>query len=63
LSTGVDLANAHTLCLSPLNITSNLSSDSLKRQLEIDLGTDIALQELAIKSEQILCRGKIRINN
>jgi hypothetical protein len=63
LSTGVDLANAHTLCLSSLNITSNLSSDSLKRQLEIDLGTDIALQELAIKSEQILCRGKIRINN
>ena len=63
LSTGVDLANVHTLCLSPLNITSNLSSDSLKRQLEIDLGTDIALQELTIESEQILCRGKIRINN
>lgn len=63
LSTGIDLANAHTLCLSPLNITSNLSSDSLKRQLEIDLGTDIALQELTIESEQILCRGKIRINN
>jgi hypothetical protein len=63
LSTGIDLANAHTLCLSPLNITSNLSSDSLKRQLEIDLGTDIALQELTIESEQILCQGKIRINN
>ena len=63
LSTGVDLANVHTLCLSPLNITSNLSSDSLKRQLEIDLGKDIALQELTIESEQILCRGKIRINN
>jgi hypothetical protein len=63
LSTGIDLANAHTLCLSPLNITNNLSSDSLKRQLEIDLGTDIALQELTIESEQILCRGKIRINN
>ncbi len=63
LSTGVDLANAHTLCLSPLNITSNLSSDSLKRQLEIDLGIDVMLQELTIESEQILCRGKIRINN
>jgi hypothetical protein len=63
LSTGVNLANAHTLCLSSLKITSNLSSDSLKRELEIDLGTDIALQELTIESEQILCRGKIRINN
>lgn len=63
LSTGVDLANAHTLCLSPLNITSNLCSDSLKRQLEIDLGIDVMLQELTIESEQILCRGKIRINN
>lgn len=63
LSTGIDLANAHTLCLSPLNITSNLSSHNLKRQLEIDLGKDIVLQELTIESEQILCRGKISINN
>lgn len=63
LSTGIDLANAHTLCLSALNITSNLSSHNLKRQLEIDLGTDIVLQELTIESEQILCQGKIKINN
>jgi hypothetical protein len=62
-SMGIDLANAHTLGCSLLNITSNLSSHHLKRQLEIDLGTDIALQELTIESEQILCRGKIRINN
>ncbi|MEN9568730.1 MAG: hypothetical protein RLZZ69_3928, partial [Cyanobacteriota bacterium] len=53
----------HTLCCSLLKITSNLSSHHLKRQLEIDLGTDIALQELTMESEQISCRGKIRINN
>jgi hypothetical protein len=66
LSTGIDLANAHTFCLSPLNITSDfldLLNHNLERQLEIDLGTDVMLRELTIESEQILCRGKIRINN
>jgi hypothetical protein len=63
LSTSIDLANAHTLCLSPLKITSDLLNHNLERQLEIDLGTDVALKELTIESEQILCLGKIRINN
>jgi LmeA-like phospholipid-binding len=63
LSTGIDLANAHTLCLSLLNIIGDLPSGSLERKLEIDLGTDVALRELTIESEQILCRGKIIINS
>jgi hypothetical protein len=63
LSTGIDLANAHTLCLSSLKITSDLFNGNFEDRLEIDLGTDVALQELTIESEQILCQGKIRINN
>jgi hypothetical protein len=63
LSTGINLTNSHTLGLSPLNITSDLLQDNLDRPLEIDLGTDIALQTMTIESEQILCSGKIRINN
>jgi hypothetical protein len=63
LSTAIDLANAHTLCLSSLKITSDLLNGNFEDRLEIDLGTDVSLQELTIESEQILCRGKIRINN
>jgi hypothetical protein len=63
LSTGIDLVNAHTLCLSSLKITSELLNNNPEAKLEIDLGTDVALQEMTIESEQIFCRGKIRINN
>ncbi len=64
LSTGINLANNQTLCLSPLKITSeSLLSGNLENQLEIDLGTDVAIEELTIESEQIVCAGKIRINN
>lgn len=66
LSTGIDLSNPHTLCLSPLNITGDsrdLLHHDLNPQLEIDLGTDVAFQEVTVASEQILCSGKIRINN
>ncbi|MBE9047860.1 DUF2993 domain-containing protein [Pleurocapsales cyanobacterium LEGE 10410] len=59
LSTGINLTDSHTLCLSP--ITTN--SKSLSDQIEIDLGTDVVIEQLAVESEQILCSGKIRINN
>jgi hypothetical protein len=66
LSTRINLTNPHTLCLSQLVITSD-SRDLLHHdqnpQLEIDLGTDVFLQEVTVASEQILCSGKIRINN
>ena len=61
LSTGLSLANDHTLCLSSLRITNQSSfADELEEELKIDLGTDVAIAELIIKSEQILCSGKIR---
>ena len=63
LATGINLVNTHTLCLSPLEITSDLPNSNIDNQLEIDLGTDIAIKELAIESKQIICIGKIKINN
>jgi hypothetical protein len=66
LSTSVDLTNSHTLCLSQLTIASDFSDllpHNLNPQLEIDLGADVALQEVTVESEQILCSGKIKINN
>lgn len=66
LATGIDLINPHTLCLSQLAITSdsrNLLHHDLNSQLEIDLGTDVFLQEVTVASEEVRCSGKIRINN
>ncbi|MGL5836824.1 MAG: LmeA family phospholipid-binding protein [Waterburya sp.] len=66
LSTEIGLTNPHTLCLSQLTITSDsrdLLHHDLNSQLQIDLGTDVFLQEVTVASEQILCSGKIRINN
>ena len=63
LSTGISLADSHTLCLSPLKIVNKSSTDEIKNELQIDLGTDIAIEQLVIESEQILCAGKIRINS
>jgi hypothetical protein len=66
LSTRIDLTNPHTLCLSQLTITSDsrdLLHHNLNPQLEIDLGTDVTLREVTVESEQILCSGKIKINN
>lgn len=63
LSTGIDLADEHTLCLSPLDITSKSLLNNEDSQLKIDLGTDINIERLTIESEQIVCAGNIRVNN
>ena len=63
LSTGIDLANGHTLRLSPLNIASESLLNIQDSQLEIDLGTDIEIEKLTIESEQIVCTGNIKVNN
>ena len=64
LSTGINLADSHTLCLSPLKIVDrSLATEEIKNELKIDLGTDIAIERLVIESGQILCTGKIKINS
>ena len=62
LTTGISLVNPHTLCLSPLEIDSNLSKEKMSDRLEIDLGTDVAIEELTVESQQILCSGRIKLN-
>ena len=62
LSTGIELANEHTLRLSPLDIASDLINIK-GSQLEIDLGTDIKIAKLTIESEYIVCTGNIKVNN
>ena len=63
LSTGISLSDSHTLCLSPLKITNKSLTDEIENEFKIDLGTDIAIEQLVIEPEQILCAGKIRINS
>lgn len=64
LSTEIVLADSNILYLSPLKIASELFSiEDLAHPLEIDLGTDVAIEQLTLNTEQILCVGKIKINN
>lgn len=62
LSTKVDLADERTLCLSALTINDRAIASQLQHEAKIDLGTDVAIAQLEIESERILCSGKIRIN-
>lgn len=64
LSTGINLADNHSLNLSSLEIHSQTSEfKEFAHSLKIDLGQDVTINELVVKSEQILCSGKITINN
>lgn len=63
LFTGIELTNNHTLCLYPLKIVGISLTEEFQQELKIDLGTDVAIDELVIASEQIICSGKIKINN
>lgn len=64
LSTAVNLVDSHTLCLSSVKIANrSLLTNQIETELKIDLGTDIAIDRLIVEPKQILCAGKIRINN
>ena len=64
LSTGLELAGDRILCLYPLQIIEESSLvDELQKELKIDLGTDVAIEQLSVASEHIVCLGKIKVNN
>ena len=46
LSTGISLADNHTLYLSPLKIASELFVTDTEQGLKIDLGTDVAIEKI-----------------
>lgn len=62
LSTEINLANSHTLHLSPIKIIDASLAEKLLDSSLIDLGTDVAIENLTIASQQIQCSGKITIN-
>lgn len=64
VSTQITSSDGHTLCLFPLKISNGANIvDELTEKLEIDLGNDVDIQKLVVESEQILCLGKITVNN
>jgi hypothetical protein len=64
ISTGISLTNYRTLSLSPLTIETTMQLlPNYVNQLEIDLGTEVAIEQLTIESDKLLCCGKITINN
>jgi hypothetical protein len=60
--TDLQLANSHTLLLSPIEIITDpqLSISSVERW-EIDLGDLVSINELFITSEGLFCSGQIQI--
>mgnify|MGYP001820874448 CR=1 FL=1 len=62
ITAGLTLADNHTLLLSSLKIetTPELPID-LEESLKIDLGTEVAISELSIQSDNIWCSGQITI--
>lgn len=59
---GLTLANSHTLCLSPLTIeTIPELLFNQNHQLEIDLGTEVAIAELSLESGKLVCSGEIMV--
>ena len=61
---GASLSNSHTLRLSPLQISNDSGTiNEIIDKLEIDLGQDVAFEDLTVTSKQILCSGKITVNN
>ena len=58
LSSKLSMATPHTLCLSSLNITSDVRENNLDRQVEIDLGRDVAIEQLTIEGSTIALSGK-----
>ncbi|MEL6441940.1 MAG: DUF2993 domain-containing protein [Cyanobacteria bacterium J06621_8] len=64
LLSDLSLADQHTLCLSNLKFTNKPPfPGTFQESLKIDLGRDVAISKLIVESEQIICAGKIRINN
>lgn len=62
LSSKISLVDERTLCLSALTIDDRSITSKLQNETKIDLGMDVAIAQLEIASEQIVCSGKIRIN-
>ncbi|MBD2294769.1 DUF2993 domain-containing protein [Anabaena sphaerica FACHB-251] len=63
ISVGLELLNGQELQLTQIKILYNqepiLENNS---GYHLDLGSDVDLQELTLKSSQILCRGRINVN-
>ena len=62
ITAGLTLANSHTLALFPLEIktTPELLFEG-HHQLEIDLGREVAIAELALEAGKLLCSGRITV--
>ncbi|HEY9296835.1 MAG TPA: DUF2993 domain-containing protein, partial [Phormidium sp.] len=62
LSAGLQLASSHQLRLAPLQIQllPSLSQSNLEA-FEVDLGSEVDIEELTLISGQIVCRGSLRV--
>jgi hypothetical protein len=62
IRSGLTLASSHELRLAPLEI--QMASESPVRNLDsfqIDLGSEVDIEELTLKPGQLMCRGRLRV--
>ncbi|WP_013324835.1 LmeA family phospholipid-binding protein [Gloeothece verrucosa] len=64
LGAGLSLLDAHTLLIEPkhLEIVPELANLSLK-PFQVDLGSDVALEQLSLQKGQLACRGRAVVQN
>lgn len=63
MKAGLQLLNPQKLQLAPIYIKNN-QAVILENNTgyNLDLGSDVALEEISLKSQQLLCRGRINVN-
>jgi LmeA-like phospholipid-binding len=62
IKAGLQLASPHELLLNPFQIqmSSDLESQNLDNY-QVDLGSEVALQEISLTPGQLLCRGGLKV--
>ena len=62
LKTGLTLAQPHQLCLTPLEIDFSTGQGAIALEsFVLDLGQDVAIEELLVKEGQLICQGSLTV--
>lgn len=61
IHTGIQLLQGHILHLTPLQINCVILGDRLPQEYHIDLGPEVAIDNLTLQEEFLTCQGQIRV--
>ena len=62
IRSGLALVNSHTLLLNPVYLEGGgIFTDVILNNFEIDLGSQVNIEELILKPEQLFCHGRLTV--